>query len=100
MTDAIKVSEREKVTEASACSVTSPETQRVVAALRDADTTLAQVLVRMFAFDAPRDAHEGELDFLGSPGSFVAADGSEGAEWVLMDGSVVRFTQLDGWSAD
>ena len=71
-----------------------------MAALRAADTSLAEALVRTFAVDAPRDAHEGELDFIGSRACFVAADALEGTEWVLRDGSVVRYPETDGWSGE
>lgn len=102
MTDACEVLELVKVTEGglSASTAPSPETDRVVAVLRAADVSLAEALVRTFAVDAPLDAHEGELDFIGSRACFVAADGSEGTEWVLRDGSVVRFTEIDGWSGE
>jgi len=59
----------------------------------------AEQLVATFAQWAPRDEHEALLDFAGDRSTYLADDGSEGTEWELPDGSVVCFSQVDGWSA-
>lgn len=62
--------------------------------------SLAERLVALIPFGAPRFEYEADLDLQGHRCSFLAHDGSEGVEWALTDGSFVQHTEVDGWSTN
>jgi hypothetical protein len=65
-----------------------------------APVSLAEMIARDFGPETPRSEYEEELDLLGTRAEFLASDGSEGVEWTLEDGSIVRHSEVDGWSMD